>query len=135
MVNGQTYRDFDQLTIDQSITTENWWLVNGQTHRVFDQLTIDQLTNISMRGVWVTQKKIEAANSNVLDSLLCGVQAYRGLLDKRYAALDEVGEVLALEHTIREQCEVDDLAHLAVLATNLLEACIALLMKLRYALR
>ena len=63
MVNGQTYRDFDQLTIDQSITTENWWLVNGQTHRVFDQLTNDQLTNISMRGVWVTQKKIETANS------------------------------------------------------------------------
>ena len=47
MVNGQTYRDFDQLTIDQSITAENRWLVNGQTHRVFDQLTIDHLTNIS----------------------------------------------------------------------------------------
>ena len=38
-------------------------MVNGQTYRDFDQLTIDQLTNISMRGVWVTQKKIEAANS------------------------------------------------------------------------
>ena len=68
MVNGQTYRDFDQLTIDQSITTENRWLVNGQTHRVFDQLTIDQLTNISMRGVWVMQKKIEAANSKAVFS-------------------------------------------------------------------
>ena len=63
MVNGQTYRDFDQLTIDQSITTENWWLVIWSKHRVFDQVTNDQLTNISMRGVWVTQKKIEAANS------------------------------------------------------------------------
>ena len=42
MVNGQTYRDFDQLTIDLSITTENWWLVIWSKHRVFDQVTIDQ---------------------------------------------------------------------------------------------
>ena len=135
MVNGQIHRVFDQLTIDQSITAENRWLVNGQTYRVFDQLTIDHVGNIPMRGVRTTQKKIEAANNNVLDSLLFGLRAGLGLLDKRYAALDEVGEILTLEHTIREQCEVDDLAHLAVLATNLLEACIALLVKLRYALR
>ena len=43
----------------------------------------------------------------------------RLLLYKRYAALDEVGEVLALEHTVREQCKVDNLAHLAVAIANL----------------
>ncbi len=50
----------------------------------------------------------------------------RHLLNQRDATLDKVGEVLALKHAVREQCEIDNLTYLAVVTANLLEACVAL---------
>ena len=57
------------------------------------------------------------------------------LLNQRDAALDKVCQVLALEHAVREQGEVDDLADLAVLLANLLKAGVALGAEFNNALR
>ncbi len=57
------------------------------------------------------------------------------LLDERYTTLNKLREVLTLQHAVRQQREVYNLAHLAVLATYLFEACITLLAQLDNALR
>ncbi len=48
------------------------------------------------------------------------------LLDERDATLDKLREVLTLEHAVRQQCEVDNLAHLIISLAYLLKACVAL---------
>ena len=54
-----------------------------------------------------------------MDTPSCFYRESLPLLYKRDRTLDEVGEALALEHAVREQCKVDNLAHLAVAMSNL----------------
>ena len=68
------------------------------------------------------QKKIGLAQCKTYSKYLFNTL----LLNQRNTALDKVGEVFALQHTVREQREVDDLAHQLILLANLLEALVAL---------
>ena len=49
--------------------------------------------------------------------------------NQRNRTLDKVRKILALQHSVREECEVDNLSHQSVLLANLLEADVALVTK------
>ena len=56
-------------------------------------------------------------------------------LYQSYASLYEICQVLTLQHTIRQECQVDNLTYELILATNLCESSISLLTQRENLLR
>lgn len=101
---------------------------------VFGYLSLNSLTSLNslksykrymgitaVNSLQATKKRSQAKpNSPTINSSLRLL-----LLNQRDAALDEVREHLAFEHTIREQRKVDNLTHQFVLCAYLSQAGVA----------